>query len=72
LDFGICHLGYKEAEANSSPKSRGNPGFREIPVRSGPRLGQVTLTRPPGEPYGAAWAASRADRRRSTIINGRP
>jgi hypothetical protein len=31
------------------------------------RLGAV---RPPGEPYGAAWAASRADSRRSTIING--
>jgi hypothetical protein len=42
LDFGICHLGYKEAEANSSPKSRGNPGFREIQIGDGgPRGGEA-------------------------------
>jgi hypothetical protein len=34
-------------------------------------MGGLGAVRPPGEPYGAAWAASRADRRRSTIINGR-
>jgi hypothetical protein len=35
-------------------------------------MGALGAVRPPGGPYGAAWAASRADRRRSTIINGRP
>jgi hypothetical protein len=67
-DWATSSRSQLEFEVNLRAKSRGNPGFREIPVwRS---MGGLGAVRPPGEPDGAAWAASRADSRRSTIING--